>query len=1153
MKDQWNKNADLDFDKDIDFNLYSNNIEINKLLYAEYNKSMDTIDESIVDAIINLYLSETNYTLLNYARKLSNRFYQLLKGYCSYISHNKICMYVSPNVGVLKQHGFTFKDIDSLVLNWYSISQCEQNQKTFSSIINSLGENNEVIRGELENCGIDVGLLSKTILLLRDFAHLTIDNITIIMQELVEDFHKSKIMELDSNEIKILDYFGRIILENNFSPNDSKVFIENSILNIEERPIKSISKDFKMILRRVNEFNSSSFIIGNKSSLNNIYLKLRRVEIIHNLSIYIYNKREKINIIKENLFRKEVFNGNFNQCLIKEIQYRIIGDGNLNNAYGSMGTNPQVWVNSFEKGFNNSGNVLSEFRCRMYFVYMLNHFCNEIIEDTYMRAYINNYLKDKNYKWQIDDNFIDLLISYKKDELNYLPPIFRYGSYAILNKKMRSLVTSNRLYKKKYNNLSEGKTTDKDHISIKTYNRHTSKYPLSSKESLGLKGNFVDISKPDDATYSSGSTLFKLKVTDDKDIQNFINRSIFYNMKLPSGISGTLDQSLTMAGLVGIGIDSDLKPNYSELYILRMAYITFMRLPYDHSIHEIMTSSKSFGMKYSFNVSFCKDIYPFDKRLLDLINQYQREKNRLSPHEVFNNRLSDFDTIIKQNYIDSFQKYKMVFKICREGYALIRSVYIDHGHFSKEIESLKYPATTRYLDMWDHKRDRSIYCNPATGEISRREVSEIRGSALNKNGELKNSTKKRSVTLLSPNGDTQVFHSLFGDVLGEDYIITMYNYDLVNNKDNKYVFDENAYTNTRWWLGEESILSDNPQKYISFKKLREKSMGEALMQNRHSFNELLVGLNKEALIGVCIDIDKSLYNAYLSLLYCYLYIKNKLGLSLPLFVRSKKCKLKPFTQELLDNLLNALISKIKSDFQNLNAKEQSIIEYIYQIEDYHLLAKYPISKSEIEFRLNLYLPKNKDINSLYELSENSNLSIDRIKLLISFRDFISKLEQSLSLSTNFIYMLKFDKDEKKLCFKHVISYLNICIKEGKSPEDIKLVDIFQKLITILPINRTGQEMAQNNFRDIKITKSAKSLFKYEVTQNQKYLFEGIPGLSLDWVREIRSKAKTENDMYIDLLNRISYWNGQVNVENMLSCYYYGDCNYFYDELISALL
>ncbi len=144
---------------------------------------------------------------------------------------------------------------------------------------------------------------------------------------------------------------------------------------------------------------------------------------------------------------------------------------------------------------------------------------------------------------------------------------------------------------------------------------------LSQNDTLTLYGtlsssHISDLSKS--PQYAKGSENFRLikaaevKVKLDKDPNNAaLLRAYQYalqveRLQLPilAGISGTLDQSTAMAGLVGIGLDKK-----QELKDIRLAFLGFMVDSRDHSVHEILQSSRSYGMAYTPGPGFEKDIY----------------------------------------------------------------------------------------------------------------------------------------------------------------------------------------------------------------------------------------------------------------------------------------------------------------------------------------------------------------------------------------------------------------------------------------------------------------------------------------------------------------------------------------------------------------
>jgi len=77
-----------------------------------------------------------------------------------------------------------------------------------------------------------------------------------------------------------------------------------------------------------------------------------------------------------------------------------------------------------------------------------------------------------------------------------------------------------------------------------------------------------------------------------KTTKEFLEVSARLGLPLGAGISGTLDQSTTMAAICGL-VNSE-----ADLENIRLAVIACMVPNEDHTVHEILQSSKSFGAAY---------------------------------------------------------------------------------------------------------------------------------------------------------------------------------------------------------------------------------------------------------------------------------------------------------------------------------------------------------------------------------------------------------------------------------------------------------------------------------------------------------------------------------------------------------------------------
>ncbi len=287
--------------------------------------------------------------------------------------------------------------------------------------------------------------------------------------------------------------------------------------------------------------------------------------------------------------------------LLMEIRHRIAGDGSIfQSSPGTLGDNPLKYLNMLREG--EPGNPEAEFSEKMYFVYMSNHFANAVMEDKPL-AFINAWLKKNNKGWQIDPEFVKAM---KARGPQYIPPIFRYGPRAALNQKLRTLATpgeQRQVYKKRSNiNASEASDPNNPHPIL---GRALSARELSYQTHGGAR---------EEIGYSTGSALFSLRKKPNAAMSEAARKYIqsVRALRIPvlAGISGTLDQSTTMAGLVGLGIDSDPVVKELELQTIKLAYIAFMVATGDHSLGEILESSQTFGLQYRPGPGFQRDIYP---------------------------------------------------------------------------------------------------------------------------------------------------------------------------------------------------------------------------------------------------------------------------------------------------------------------------------------------------------------------------------------------------------------------------------------------------------------------------------------------------------------------------------------------------------------
>ena len=231
-----------------------------------------------------------------------------------------------------------------------------------------------------------------------------------------------------------------------------------------------------------------------------------------------------------------------------------------------------------------------------------------------MIDFVNAMLASEGKEWSIDKSFVEAM---NARQPTYLPPLFRYGSQAGLNAYLRGTITKKEKeeYLEKHPN-----PTVKEIMNGTSPLDANFRMPLTDREMLNQFGvrSWKDMDIDQQVKFNSGATAFRLKelhelpaeTPDDLRI-GFAKKYIemVKELKLPTaaGISGTLDQSTTMAGLVGIGVGDHKE---KELEQIKLSYLAFMVPNTDHSVHEIMQSTKTFGLDYIPGPGFETYIYP---------------------------------------------------------------------------------------------------------------------------------------------------------------------------------------------------------------------------------------------------------------------------------------------------------------------------------------------------------------------------------------------------------------------------------------------------------------------------------------------------------------------------------------------------------------
>lgn len=328
--------------------------------------------------------------------------------------------------------------------------------------------------------------------------------------------------------------------------------------------------------------------------------------------------------------------------VLMEIRHRIGGDGSVEKyCPGALGQNPLAYLNVIKQAQPN--NPEGQFRQQMYFVYMSNHLANEFLMNPLMIAFANDYLTKKGKGWRINPDFVEAMNARGPQNL---PPVFRYGNQAALNKVLREKKSAEQQegFYQKHPNLTlrqlESYLCSKQSQDAVSHSQNF-RFRLTSRELLHQYGDFnrSAINPDQPLKYGTGAAVFHLKSSNNLDfthpLSDDANRylSVVEQLKIPvvAGLSGTMDQMMTMAGFVGIGFDGD------EKYLLRLAMLAFMLPSGDHSAHEILQASKSFGMDYLPGPGFESTILPKCSKFLSILKEEQHLRGFEMPSYYLSN------------------------------------------------------------------------------------------------------------------------------------------------------------------------------------------------------------------------------------------------------------------------------------------------------------------------------------------------------------------------------------------------------------------------------------------------------------------------------------------------------------------------------------
>jgi len=546
----------------------------------EYQKSMYLMEHSVADlalAYVHRNLGDKQAStdkfrrddgmfsqakpgvILAFANTCTQRYMDMLNAYINWEIENHIPM-VPVDAGQLKSHGFTSEEI--IAMQPAAIKYTE----LADIIMDTLSDQN----------GQEIGGYSKEAI--NQF-----DKLAAILTDQNKSVSRQSFIGLSPEDLK--NHFGIDISQAKLQR------IQNCFIEFDKMDDVS-----KKLLKRIHFLMNGIAKVG----YQDIFKQLHFVATMETRDAVAHDER-----------------------LLMELRHRITGDGSTEqNAYGALGSNPTAYLNLLKHGEPN--NREAEFRGKMYLIYKLNHFANAVMLSEQKTEHINQWLKKNNKGWSIDN---DLVAAMNARGPKNIPPVFRYGANASHTSLLRKNKTNAEMAQNLPNiTVKEATLSNVGKYSLNKFFRQK----LSTRELMNQTGewdvNKANTNKP--LNFVSGGALFKpatqtlFNVSENTDPSKVAGATQYLEsakrLGLPqiAGISGTLDQGIILAGLVGLGIDQNQDVREAELQAIKLAYLAFMLPANDHSVHEIMQSSKTFGLPYVAGPSYYQYIFPADQAFI---------------------------------------------------------------------------------------------------------------------------------------------------------------------------------------------------------------------------------------------------------------------------------------------------------------------------------------------------------------------------------------------------------------------------------------------------------------------------------------------------------------------------------------------------------
>lgn len=269
---------------------------------------------------------------------------------------------------------------------------------------------------------------------------------------------------------------------------------------------------------------------------------------------------------------------------------------------GQVGSNPLALRRVLTQG---------NLRERMVLIrYMADGFVGKILENSSLTEQINGKLRDKGIGWSLHHELIP-----NPEDLTYPEEegkIYHCGIYAQLTyqeklHQKRSVDEIEQLKKTLNPTIKDALLDKRAPLSDREY-RYWTRSAVINQNDMDRKIN-----------WDTGAASFKAFFFSENPASRYLEVASKVKVPLLVGVSGTTDKILTQIMFLGF-------TTKEELYKGRLALLGHLINTKSHSSHEVLFSSKSFGLLYEPGPRGYETVFPMDLHFTKRLQQKQRER-----------------------------------------------------------------------------------------------------------------------------------------------------------------------------------------------------------------------------------------------------------------------------------------------------------------------------------------------------------------------------------------------------------------------------------------------------------------------------------------------------------------------------------------------